>query len=89
MLTTIDNPYDPFDEFDKWFMYDNDLGYCSCSLLARIGKFSDLLTDFENDEEQERAIDRIIELDFMNIYKKVVRYKDLDEYMKKRHTSYE
>ena len=89
MLTTVDNPFDPFTEFDKWFMFDNDLGYCSCCLLARIGKFSDSLTDFENDEEQERAIDRIIELDFMNIYKKVVKYIELEDYLKERNSSYE
>ena len=89
MLTTVDNPFNPFDEFDKWFMFDNDLGYCSCCLLARIGKFSDSLTDFENDEEQERAIDRIIELDFMNIYRKVVKYIELEDYLKERNSSYE
>lgn len=89
MLTTVDNPFDPFTEFDKWFMFDNDLGYCSCCLLARIGKFSDSLTDFENDEEQERAIDRIIELDFMNIYRKVVKYVELEDYLKERNSSYE
>ena len=74
MLTTIDNPFDPFEQFDSWFMYDNDKGYCSCSLLARIGKFSNSLTDDENDEEQERAIDEIIANDIFGIYMKVVAY---------------
>ena len=71
MLTTFDNPYDPFDEFDSWYMYDMDKGYCSCSYLDRIARTSDQLTEEENDVEIERAIDEIIKYDFMNIYKKV------------------
>ena len=73
MLTTIDNPYDPFDQFDSWYMYDMDKGYCSCSYLDRIARTSDQLTDEENDAEIERAIDEIIKFDFLNIYKKVKR----------------
>ena len=72
MLSTIDNPFNPFDNFDSWFMYDMDKGYNSCAYLARIGKFSDQLTDQENDEEQERAIDEIIKYDPLGIYIKVV-----------------
>jgi len=72
MLTTIDNPYDPAQQFDDWYMYDLDKGYGSCSYLARIAKTSDQFTSEENAIEVERAIDKIIELDFMNIYKKIV-----------------
>ena len=71
MLTTIDNPFDPFVDFDSWFMYDINKGYNSCDYLGRIAKTSDSLSDEENDEEIERAIDEIIEYDFMNIYKKI------------------
>ena len=71
MLTTIDNPFNPFEEFTSWFLFDVEHGYNSCSRLARIAKFSDDLTQKEIDEENERAIDEIIENDFLNIYKKV------------------
>ena len=71
MLTTVDNPNDPFDNFKEWYMYDVQKGYNSSSYLARIAKTSDEMTEFENDEEIERAIDEIIEHDFMNIYVKV------------------
>ena len=70
-LTTIDNPYDPFDEFDLWYMYDQEKGYGSCSYLARIAKTSDALSDEENLVEVERAIDEIIHFDFMNQFIKV------------------
>ena len=76
MLTTIDNPFDPFNQFDSWFQFDIEKGYNSCSRLARIAKLSDDLSDKETDEEIERAIDEIIKYDFLNIYKKVKKNRD-------------
>ena len=73
MLTTFDNPYDPFEQFDSWFLFDVQMGYNSCDLLGRIAKTSDQLTEEENDEEVERAIDRIIKYDLENVYKKFTR----------------
>ena len=71
MLTTFDNPFDPFEQFDSWFMFDVSKGYYSCSRLARIANLSDDLSQKEIDDEIERAIDEIIKYDFMNVYKKV------------------
>lgn len=71
MLTTFDNPFDPFEQFDSWFLFDVEKGYNSCAYLARIARTSDQLSDVENEIEVERAIDEIIKYDFMNIYKKV------------------
>lgn len=71
MLTTFDNPFDPFNQFDSWYQFDVDKGYNSCAYLARIARTSDQLSDEENNKEIERAIDEIIQYDFMNIYKKV------------------
>lgn len=71
-LTTIDNPFNPFEQFVPWFLFDEEKGYHSCAYLGRIARTSDQLTEDENDLEVERAIDEIIKYDFMNIYKKVV-----------------
>ena len=73
MLTTTDNPFDPFVDFNNWFMFDVSKGYNSCAYLSRIAKTSDQFTDEENNSEIERAIDEIISYDFLNIYKKVKR----------------
>ncbi len=72
-LTTFDNPFDPFEQFEQWFLFDVEKGYNTCGYLARIAKTSDSLSDEENQEEIERAIDEIIKYDFMNVYRKVTR----------------
>ena len=68
MLTTFDNPFDPFEQFTSWFLFDTEKGYNSCSYLARIARTSDQFTEEENDKEVER-----IKYDFRNIYKKVTK----------------
>lgn len=73
MLTTFDNPFNPFEQFTSWFLFDIEKGYNTCGYLARIAKLSDDMSQPEQDREVERAIDEIIKYDFMNIYKKVKR----------------
>lgn len=73
MLTTVDNPFDPFEQFTSWFMFDEEKSYHTCSYLGRIARTSDQLSEEENELENERAIDEILKYDFRNIYKKVVQ----------------
>ena len=72
-LTTFDNPYNPFEQFTSWFLFDVEKGYNSCGYLARIAKTSESFSDQENEEEIERAIDEIVFYDPFNIYRKVRR----------------
>lgn len=73
MLTTFDNPYNPFDDFDQWFAFDVAQGYYSCNLLARIAGHTEGLSVIEEKRDTERAIDEIIKYDFLNIYTTVTR----------------
>ena len=72
-LTTVDNPFNPFEDFNSWFLYDMEKGYDCCGRLMRLAKITDDMTQSEENKELERAIDRIVELDFLNIYKKVTK----------------
>ena len=75
LLSTLDNPYNPFKDYTSWLMFDIEKGYGCCELMGHKARISDQLTDDENDEEIERAIDEIIKYDFQNIYKKVTLKK--------------
>ena len=72
-LTTFDNPFDPFEQFTSWLLFDKEKGYFTCEKLDRIAHFEEDMTEEEINEEHERAIDEIISNDFLNIYKKVQR----------------
>ena len=71
MLTTLDNPFDPFNDFAEWFKYDLEKGHHTCSRIDRIAKLSNEMSQKEVDEEMERAIDFIVKYDFEDKYIKV------------------
>lgn len=69
-ITTIDNPFDYFTQFDEWYEYDRLKGYNTLEYLGRITKTSSELSDEENNLEIESAIDSIIEWNG-SMYKKI------------------
>ena len=71
MLTTIDNPYNPFEQFDLWLLFDKEKGYNTCEYLARIVNLTNDMSEKEIDVATNRAIDDIIVNDPFGIYKKV------------------
>lgn len=77
-ITTIDNPYDPFTDYDNWLSFDIEKGYYTCSKLARLSNVTSDMTEKELIEEEERAIDRLIEIDPLDIYKKVIKGESKD-----------
>lgn len=73
MLTTVDNPFDPFDEWLEWYAYDARLGYHTPGLLARIAVVSDELSEADQLLAIENAIDEIVEENVYGVHRKVTR----------------
>lgn len=62
-LSTLDNPYNPYEDFDHWYQYDMAKGWSTCCLMARIAPcYSEILPDSYIDELQEDAFKRIVKL---------------------------
>lgn len=72
-ITTVDNPFDPCDDFKSWLQFDIEKGYDSCGRFMRLAKLSDEMSECERLIEIERAIDRVIELDLTDTYKKITK----------------
>ena len=75
MLTTIDNPFNPFEDIMSWRLFDMEKGYYTSERLAKVVQplLKEDMTQSEENEAIESAIDTIIKNDFLNIYKKVTR----------------
>lgn len=72
-ITTFDNPFDPIEDFTSWFLFDTEKGYYTSAKIARLTNLTDDMSEQEESEEVERAIDELISVDPLDIYKKVVR----------------
>lgn len=73
MLTTIDNPFDPFEHFDSWLLFDKEQGYNTCEYLARVAILTDDMSEQEREEAMEKAMDEIVMMNPLNIYKKITK----------------
>ena len=49
MLTTLDNPYNPFEQFDDWLNYDKQYGYNCCERVGRIAEITEDMTQIEEE----------------------------------------
>lgn len=78
MLTTVDNPFDPFTQFNEWNALDQFYGYHTSALLARVAQVSHSLSSTDYDLAIEQAIDEIVKENVLGVHRKVVRTVDED-----------
>jgi len=76
MLTTVDNPYDPFTQYDEWSSWDERSGYYTPQFLARLTMTSTELSDADQSLAIEQAIDEIVKENVLGIYRKVAAPPD-------------
>ena len=73
MLTTVDNPFDPFTRFDEWLEYDIRLGYNTVAFLDRVANLSDELSEPDQALAIQNAIDEIVTENVSGMWRKVSR----------------
>ena len=79
MLTTMDNPYNPFTQFDEWLQFDESSGYFSIQYLARLTLTSHDLSEVDQSIAIENAIDEIVRENINGMYTKVRAPADWEE----------
>lgn len=74
MLSLVSNPYDPFEQYDLWLNFDHHEGFDTAGLLARCVSVTDSMSEPDQDQAVEDAIDSIVaNPSFAGLYKKVRR----------------
>jgi len=71
-VTTLDNPYDYFKQFDDWYAFDTQMGYNTCSYVARIAKTSRELSERDQCQAINDAVDEILRFNLTGNYKRAV-----------------
>lgn len=73
-ITTSDNPFDYFDDFDNWFLYDIEKGYHTLEVMSRLTYTSTELSDKVYEAEVERVVDEMVYHDVINLEYPDVHY---------------
>lgn len=71
LLTTADNPWNPFTQYDEWFAFDTRAGYNTPGLLARVAITSDEMTEADQAHAIDLAMDEIVRENVSGMHEKV------------------
>jgi len=82
MLTTVDNPFDPFTRFDEWLAYDTRKGYNTAGMLDRIANVSSDLSEPDQALAIQNAIDEIVKENVLGKWIKVSQNDTRDSIVK-------
>lgn len=77
-VTTIDNPFSPFEQYDEWKKFDEDKGYNTINFMCRVMQTSPDMTDVELAFEYEKAAEQICKLNPLGLYKLVSKEIEID-----------
>ncbi len=69
LLTTLDNPYNPFTQFKSWYKFDTASGYNTMGLIDRVAKTSSDLSVAHEEEAIRDAIEEIATLNWSGVHK--------------------
>ena len=78
-LTTLDNPYDYWTQHDDWVKWDQDAGYKTPGLIARIATVSSAMSDLEITESINDAVEKIYRLNPTGNYKLISKVEEIDD----------
>lgn len=68
MLSTKDNPFNPFKDFNNWYNFDVMNGYNSCQMVDRFSLDTDDLAEIDQIMLTNDAIKEIIRNDMTKMY---------------------
>lgn len=79
MLTTKDNPYDPFTQFNDWYNFDCEKGYFSYNYLDRIVDVNNKMSPFEKEIAYDNGMKEIVKMN-PDLYAIVSKNVEVDEF---------
>lgn len=75
VVTTIDNPWNPFRDFDKWLAWDNHYHYDTTRWLASLVFTSSKLSDEQYSEDIVEAQNELVRLNPFGLHVKIYDYE--------------
>ena len=74
MLTTVDNPFNPFTQYDEWYAYDTMMGYNTLAFLDRVAVVSSEISEADQQLAIQLSIEEIVEENVSGMWRKVSRH---------------